>query len=181
MSIIIDKSKSERVLEFFLGNPTEKIHLRSLARRLKISATWASKTVKGLARKGLLVIVKSEGSGQVNIQAERDNPVFKRMKICFNLKKIYESGILDELIRVYGRPEAIILFGSYSKGEDIENSDIDIAVIGIGKRKINLTRFEKMLDQKINLLELRKEKIEDEFMNTLANGVVLYGYLDIRK
>ncbi len=57
-----------------------------------------------------------------------DNAVID-LKRVENLKMIYESGIVEELSeRFLGG--VIILFVSYSYGEDIVRSDIDIAVIG---------------------------------------------------
>jgi len=45
----------------------------------------------------------------------------------------------------------VVLFGSYSKGEDIINSDIDIAVIGRKDKQIDLTIYEKKLEREINI------------------------------
>lgn len=43
----------------------------------------------------------------------------------------------------------VILFGSYSRGDDTINSDIDIAIIGAKERTIKLTKYEKILERKI--------------------------------
>src|SRR3989338_5852151 len=53
-------------------------------------------------------------------------------KISFNLLNVYEAynhGLKEHILDAVGRnPKAIILFGSYRKGDDNEESDIDIAV-----------------------------------------------------
>ena len=80
----------------------------------------------------------------------------------------------------YGHPEAIILFGSYSRGEDTETSDIDLAVATTKKLSLNLTLYEKKLKRKISIHEITLEKVSEEFLNNLANGLVITGYLKIK-
>ena len=113
----------------------------------------------------------------VEIFADLDDPAFLRKKRIFNLMQIYDSGIADYLIKSYN-PKAIILFGSYSRGEDIKKSDIDIAVITDNEEIINLEVFEKKLSRKIHLLLLQYKKINDELYASLINGISIYGYLD---
>ena len=62
-----------------------------------------------------------------------------------NLEKIYGSGIVDFLSNKYNRPKSIILFGSFSKGEDIENSDIDIAVSTNKRLNLDISKYEKII------------------------------------
>ena len=83
------------------------------------------------------------------------------------------------LIDVYGHPEAVVLFGSYAQGEDTENSDIDLAIITKRKMNLNMQSFQKKLGRKIKIQELEKAKITREFLTTLANGIVLAGYLEL--
>ena len=175
--VFIMDSKQLRILRFFLDNPTREIHLRSLSRILKISPTWISTLLPKF--KDLLSVHKDTERTMVLIKANRDSLAFKRLKQSQNLYKLSESGIIDLLIEKYHKPEAMVLFGSYAKGEDIEQSDIDLAVITSRSENIVLTHFEKKLKRKIKIIELKKELIESEFKNTLANGVVLYGYLDV--
>ena len=178
---LVDNKKWE-IINFFLVHPTEEIHLRSLARRVNVSATWAAKVLKELSVEGVVSIRREKESKMIKVQAERDSPAFLRLKMIFNIYSIYHSGLLDQIITVYRRPECIILFGSYRRGEDTEESDIDIAVITPQKVNFNWSGFGRKLHRKVKILELFKEKkIEPEFKNTLANGSVLYGYLDVLK
>ncbi|MBI2135854.1 nucleotidyltransferase domain-containing protein [Candidatus Woesearchaeota archaeon] len=70
---------------------------------------------------------------------------------------------------------AVILFGSYSRGEDIEGSDIDIAILTNKKLELNLERYNKKLERHINIHEILVEKISAEFKANLWNGIVLEG------
>ena len=77
-----------------------------------------------------------------------DHVLFDTLKRVQNLKSIYESGILEELENNF-IGATIILFGSYSKGEDTIKSDIDIAVIGRKEKEINLSEFESCFKKEI--------------------------------
>jgi predicted nucleotidyltransferase len=78
-------------------------------------------------------------------------------------------------------PECIVLFGSYAKGEDMpEVSDIDIAVVTDKKKLPDLHNFQATLGKSISLHLI--ENIKDQnanFINSLANGIVLSGYMVI--
>ena len=76
-------------------------------------------------------------------------------------------------------PKAIILYGSFAKGESLEESDIDLFVIG-KERKIKLEEFEKKLGRKIHLMfDDNPKNIPNELKNNLINGVVLKGYFKV--
>ncbi|HLC88984.1 MAG TPA: nucleotidyltransferase domain-containing protein [Candidatus Nanoarchaeia archaeon] len=180
MLTLIDNSKRWQIIKFFLDNPTLKVHLRSLAKRLGISTTWIAKSLPSLEKAGFLSVARNQETRLLTIYANRDDLAFKRLKLSSNLFYLHESGLLDKLISLYNKPESIILFGSYRKGEDTEESDIDLAVITALKLQFDWAPFEKKLHRKIRVLELKKGKIEAEFKSTLANGIVLYGYLDLK-
>tara|TARA_Y100000310_G_scaffold313181_1_gene361225 strand:- start:4452 stop:4985 length:534 start_codon:yes stop_codon:yes gene_type:complete len=176
--ISLTNNKKGKILKFFLENPTKVTHLRELARLTKISLPWTRKTIIELTKENYLE--KKRERGLVLINANRDYELFYPLKKSYNLFSLYESGLINKLVEEYTRPEAIILFGSYSKGEDTEESDIDIAIITKRKNKIDLSSFEKKFSRKIKIYELDLDKIEKEFINTLANGIILSGYLEIK-
>ena len=76
-------------------------------------------------------------------------------------------------------PDVIVLYGSASKGEDVEDSDLDLFIIA-KEKPINLERFEKELNRKIHIIfENSLKRVSKEFLNNLINGIVLYGYLKV--
>ncbi len=171
-------TKKARIMEFFLDNPTKEIHARALSRKIKVSAPWVIKTAQELEKEGLVKISRDKGIMETMIRANRENHVFAELKRSYNLLQISESGLKEYLIRSFKRPECIILFGSYSKGEDTEQSDVDIAIIVRNKSDINVKIYEKKLQRQINIHQIVKEAIQKEFWNTLANGIIIDGYLD---
>ena len=102
--------------------------------------------------------------------------VFKRIE---NLKFLYESGLYEFLFNEF--PGAtLFLFGSYSNGDDSANSDIDLAVIGLKERKINLEKFEKMFGKKIMLqFYLSLKDINKNLRENILNGIILKGGVEL--
>ena len=107
--------------------------------------------------------------------------------MIYNLHELFKNNIIDLFKVHFHNPECIVLFGSFAKGEDIEESDIDILLVSSLKEpkyKELYNKFmksiEKEFNRKINLHILPSlEKSEKEFKNAVANGIVLYGYLKV--
>ena len=170
---MITKDNRYKIMKLFFDAPERKVHIRGIARLVHLSAPGVSKIIARLKKEGLLLSEKTDLAENVFVSK---NEKFLHLKRCYNLLNIYESGLVDFLRGQYEEPEAIVLFGSYSKGEDNSKSDIDIAVITNITKSTDLKRFEKYIGRKINLYEIKVKECEKEFLNNLANGAVLYGY-----
>ena len=121
-----------KVLKVLFENPLTKFHIRELARITKLNPNTIINITNLLKKENLIKIEKKKHL--VEISANTENKKFVRKKQIHNLKQLYNSGIIEFLIEKID-PEAIISFGSYSRGEDIETSDIDIAIV-TNKEKI---------------------------------------------
>ena len=77
----------------------------------------------------------------------------------------------------------IVLFGSYAKGEDIEDSDIDLYIETPSKKEIDLEQFEKILYRKIQIFKFNKisEVPNPHLANNIINGIILNGHLEVFK
>lgn len=173
---MITKDNTLRVMELFFNYPERRFHLRELERLSGLSMPGVRKIVQKLEKENLLLSKKE--NVVKNYYAAR-NEKFISLKRAYNLYSIFTSGLLNFLKEIYEEPESIILFGSFSKGEDISKSDIDIAIITRKQEAADLSVFEKKLGRKIRLYEIKIEKAEPEFLNTLANGIILYGYFKV--
>lgn len=170
---MIEKSTIERVLEIFFENPAREFHLRELSRLLKLSMPTIISATDTLSRENL--IIKAKGRVLTKAKANRESEKFLRHKRVYNLKKVYDSGIVDYISISYNHPKAIMLFGSYSRGEDTENSDIDIAVLTKKNLSLSFAKYEKTLKKGVNIHEIDLDRISPEFKSNLANGIVLEG------
>jgi predicted nucleotidyltransferase len=64
------------------------------------------------------------------------------------------------------------------RGEDVEESDIDLFIISNVKKQMNMEKFEEFLKRKIHIIiEPDIKKINENLKSELINGEVLKGYL----
>ena len=170
---MLEKSNINKVLAIIFSQPTVKFTVRELARFTKL----APPTVSGFVRELLLeqIIRESHVARASQISANLESISYKRAKVLHNVYSLFNSGLLDFLIDAYEDPKAIILFGSYVRGEDIERSDIDLAILTSKHKNLNIQRFGKQLGRKISIHEITLNNVSEEFKNNLFNGIVLHG------
>ena len=173
---MITKDNNLRVMELFFKNPSRKFHLREIARLTRLSSTGVIKLVARLKKENLLISKKSKITHQIVPAFERRFPSMKRV---YNLYSLYDTGLVHYLTKLYEQPRAIIVFGSYADGTDTEKSDVDIAVINDKNHPHDLMRFEKMLSRKIRIHVVNPHHAKKEFLNSLANGIVLQGFAEV--
>ena len=113
------------------------------------------------------------------VSFNRDEEKSISLKRVENIKNIYNSQILDYMEKELPGG-TVILFGSYSRGEDTDSSDIDIAVIGRKDKILNLDKFEKILNRKININFYDSwKKIDIHLKNNILNGIVFTGGVEL--
>lgn len=163
------------ILRFFFIKSGKQFNLRRIAQNLKVSLTAVKKSLKLLQIERLVKVEKDPESKQLSISLNKDNPGVFSLKRIENLKLIYESGIIEYLSNNFPGA-ALILFGSYSFGEDTVDSDIDIAIIGSKEKSINLIKFEKLLERTVMLHFYKNiRNINTNLKNNIINGIVLEG------
>ncbi len=164
-----------RILRLFFDYPTKHFQLREICRALKLGMPSVRNHIKKLEKAGF---IKKEKKGTYGSYVSMRNELFKVYKKFDILIRIHESGLVNFLADNF-LPDAIILFGSASRGEDIESSDIDLLIIA-NERKVNLKVFEKKLNRKITLhFEPTISEIPKELLNNIINGIVIYGYFKV--
>ncbi len=155
------------------------INQRGAAKALFVSPTAVAKALKGLEKYALIKVERSKTMNLVSIRLNRDNPKAIALKRVENLKQIYESDILEYLEECFPG-STIILFGSYSQGEDTVDSDIDIAIIGYKEKDLDLSKYEKILKRSISLHNYTSLKeINRNLMGNILNGITLQGAVEL--
>ena len=168
---MLQKCSNIKVLEIFFREPTKVHFIREISRSISLAATSVKNHAKQLENEGL--IAKIEHKPFTGYVAQRDDDIFRQYKQIYNLYSLIE--LKTKLINSLG-PKAIVLFGSYQKGEDIENSDIDLAVLSKVKKEMDLREFEKVLGRNIHLTFISDiGKIEKNIQVNIKNGWVIYG------
>ncbi|MBI2668725.1 nucleotidyltransferase domain-containing protein [Candidatus Woesearchaeota archaeon] len=173
---MIRKWSRYRVLQQFFDFPRKAFLIRELSRNTKLAQTAIRVALKALLAEGL--ITKDKKGLYPSFRAVRESLLFKIMKAQNIILRLHQTGILSTVEKA-AYPSCIVLFGSASRGEDTEESDIDLFVQA-KRMKLDFSKFEKALNRKINLLfEPDLKTISPELLNNLANGVVVYGYLKV--
>jgi len=168
---MLQKYSDLRVLEVFFKEPTEIHFIREISRKINLAPTSVKIIINNLLKQGFISIKKARPfNGYI---ANRENEEFLFFKRTYNLMTLYE---LNNLITQELHPKAIVLFGSYSSGEDIETSDIDILIISKVKKELNFPDIEKKLKREINIMILKDlKKLEPQIIKKIYNGIIVYG------
>lgn len=171
-------SNKQKLMEYFLQNPTTKLRVRQIERTLKMPLPSITRYLKELVNEQIL---KKEKIAEITLySANWGEQKYLLEKKLFNLRQLHESGLIDFLIEEYDNP-LIILFGSYAKAEDTEKSDIDLYIETPIKKKVNVKKFEHSLKREIQLFILKnlKEIPNIHLANSILNGQKLHGHIEV--
>jgi predicted nucleotidyltransferase len=172
------KFKGWSVLAFFLSEQ-RKIHLKGLAKELKISPRTAQTYLQLYEKEGILL---KDIVGNLTLYSLVNSPLTCELKKTYLLLKIKRD--IDGFVMDNKSITSLIMYGSAARGNYDKNSDIDVLVISSIK-SLNLKHI-KMAEQaigmeiKIEILtfgELRRlaEKQDPFYLSVLKNNMLLYG------
>src|SRR3989338_8850597 len=173
------RESSYQVARRIFNYPNTVFHIRKLAKETGLSTTAVESAIHELQEHQIIRVQDNDLTK--NIQADLNSDAFRFYKRVFNL---YQLHSLLEAIKRPFQPKAIVIFGSFAKGEDIEESDVDILIITNRKDEGSLSKIIKITEKELNrtialhILESLDES-EPEFRNAVANGIVVYGYLKV--
>lgn len=168
---MIQKCNYLRVLEIFFKEPTRIHFIREISKKISLAQTSVRNYIKEIEKEEL--IVKKEAKPFDGFIANRENENFISLKQVYNLYSLTE--LKKTIIKKIG-PRALIFFGSYQKGEDLENSDVDLLVVSKVKGEIGIEKYEKNLMRKVHITFFKDiSDINENLKNNLKNGWVLYG------
>lgn len=167
------------ILRFLSINTGKSFNQRTIAKKLKVSPTAVSNALKELEKSEMISIKKENNMNLTLVEFNRDSQKAIDFKRTENLKIIYESKLVNFLEDNFPG-SVIILFGSYSYGEDTIDSDIDISIVGCKEKSFNLETFEKILKKeiRINFYESFNE-IHKNLRSNLFNGIILSGRISL--
>lgn len=153
---------------------TERISVNQIASKLKLSKGLVSKYLDILAQKG--IAKRADEKFLVN----QDNAFVKGIKVLLNIRKI-DAGLFKQ----YPFIRAVGLYGSCVKGENADDSDVDLwiriseanadkqaALAAVLRKKIENVKAVFLSDEKMK--KLKKEDVL--FYHALSFGsIVIYG------
>ena len=115
-----------RILGMLLFNSDSNFHLREIAREVKITPIYVKKELQNLEE---LNLVSSSKKGNLSIfQVNRNSPIFTELKSIF-MKTEYLGELIKKSLEEL-KIDFAFIFGSFAKGIESEESDIDLFVVG---------------------------------------------------
>ena len=155
------------------------LNQRQIANFLGVTPPAVMKALPELEKESLIKIQQDKETKRWSIELKRSNHKAMQLKRTDNLKQVYESGLGDFLEKEFAGA-TIILFGSYSRGDDIKGSDIDIAIIGRKEKTVDLSKHEELLERVITINFYESWKIVHKHLKeNLCNGIVLTGGVEL--
>ena len=163
------------IIKFLCIKAGNSYNQREIALALKVSPTAVANSLKNLEKEEIIKLNKSKNTKPRQISLNLQNNSVFFIKRVENLRAVYESGLAEFLFDNFSGA-TLVLFGSYSLGEDISNSDIDIAIVGNAPRKIDLSIYEIRLSKKIIIQVFDSfDKIHKNLKESILNGIILKG------
>jgi predicted nucleotidyltransferase len=173
-------STRAELLSLFFNNPESKFYLREIARHIGKDAAGIKRELDSLVKIGLLAVEKR--GVQKYYSADKNSPIFSEMKgLIFKTTGVHGS-IKAALSRLKG-VRAAFIYGSYAKGAEKEESNINLMVVG----QVNITELNDMvmgleenLKREIDYLvfdeqEYRKRKeSRDPFIRDIVKGKKIF-------
>lgn len=162
----------QKILYYFLARPKKQIYDREVSRQTRVSRAGANFALRELAESGLLL---REKKGRMVFYSLQDqNPLVRQIKILQNILS------LNPLLHaIQNQSIQVILFGSWAKGENLEESDIDLFILTRDKKTIEDKIYKYVTSLKLQpVIHTPQEwsKIEKEnkvFANSVSQGIVL--------
>ncbi len=144
---LLGNKKLMVLLVFLARNPSQEFTYGQIKTRTKLAKATLTKWLS-LLRKEDLISLRQIGLNKL-YKINRKHCFIKQLKILFNL---IDLQFLITLSRKYNF--RAFLFGSASRGEDVEDSDYDILIIGEVKREdlvSEIRQNSKRLNKEIKL------------------------------
>ena len=158
-----------KVLNLIVDNPYKKFYLREISKELNISP---SSVKKALDRLKELNLTKEEHLANLRIiSANIEETLLKQIKKTKNIEMI------NPLIKIEPST-SIVLFGSMAKGENDNNSDIDLLVITNKHEPFDLHEYKNHPVQIIKMSPANWKKVKENnpaLTKEIKQGILLKG------
>ncbi len=169
-----------KIARVFFDEPTKEHYLKEISLKSKLAHTSVKNCINKLIKDKIIKKDNKKYGTRIYpiYKADLDSKNYKFYKKIDNLLRLEETGAIDEIWEET-QPRVIILFGSYAKGEDVEESDIDIFTESAVLSE-NIHEYGKIkgLSRKINIYSKKSLKnVPIRLKRNLLNGTILRGYI----
>ena len=173
-------NKSEiKILEEFTKDKDNRIYGRAIAQKYNLNQKTISNILNNLEKQGILKF-KREGKNKYYF-LNKNNSEIKEIvqlveinkKIIFTKNQIKFKGLFENLEKK--TKGILIIFGSYAKGIEKKDSDLDLFIIGEIE---NIKKLEDSFGIDINIVKIKQNKFNKNELfikEIMENHIVLKG------
>jgi len=176
---LYQKIKQLTILKLFIENPHNSYYLRESARLLKMDPMTVKRALTLFVADEILL--KNEEKNQILYKANIDSLAFRYLKISYNLSWLQKKGVPEFIQHHMNTVTSILLFGSYAKGENDAESDVDMLTISLSKN-IPVAELSKLLKRDVNLINFTPAQWSQQsktnkafYLDVILDGIVVYG------
>ena len=182
LKLLFQKIKLLKVLSEFFDYPRDEFYAAELAKKTGISTPSMVRYLGGLYKHGFL---ERKELGRTRLYRLNMNPFLRQLKISYNVERVFCSGLLQYILENTSGLNAVVLYGSWAKGANTNDSDIDLLVV-CDKNSIDLEKLEKIVKRRVDMKVMKmskwlkqKDKNRGFYLEVLINGIALYGNLPV--
>ena len=166
-------TNKQKVLKTLAQNPFQHLMASEIIQSAKMSKAGAHIALRELFQAGL---VERSIKGKTHLyQVDSHNPLVKQFKVTATITELYP------LIKsLQDLSQQIILFGSTSRGENLEDSDIDLFILTRAQEEVRKlikkfschTKIKPILKNSSSYAKL--EKGDPTFYQEIQRGIILF-------
>lgn len=146
--------RKENVRELFFNYPTKHWHFEELVKKSGLSRAQTNIWLKKMLKEKIIKKIKEKGKTPFYISIY--NTKYKVQKKMYALSKFEKIGFLNHLSSLKDA-KTIIIFGSFSRADWHNESDIDLFIYGNSKG-FEKGYYEKKLNREIQVFEYKNKK-----------------------
>ena len=174
-NLSIDKkmlySLHNETFAFLADDPYEEYYEAQIKKATGLSAGGVNSALRDLAETGLIL---KRDIGKIKFyKFNFENAVGKQYKILLNVGRVWPF-VFTQLAKF---SERIVLFGSFSRGENLPDSDIDLYIVSREKKKIiNIITISDYGDKMQPIIVTPAEEItlDQKLKEEIGKGIVLW-------
>jgi len=170
---ILTETNTLKVLGYLIESPGREFIEKEIQKATGVSKGGVNLVLKKLAQKGL--VERKQRGRMYFYTTQLNHPFIKQLKILKNIARLWPL-----VKKLKGASQKIILFGSWGRGENLKDSDIDLCILTNSAeevqqivKKSNLRdRLQLIIRTPIGFAEL--EKKNPVFFKEIDRGIVLF-------
>jgi len=166
-------NKTFEILKFFIEDYNNGIYGRSLIKKVSLSQKNIALTLNNLEKEGIL---KSNKQGNIkyfnlNLNSPKIKDIITSVEINKKINFLEKHKKIAEIFKEDNR--IVGIFGSYAKGIERKDSDIDIFIIG-EKQREDYDRKGKLFDINVSIKYFSEKEFKDLLVqkNNLCKEII---------